>query len=436
MGTTISTNHDPQQYKFVKDAEQACYEYFGGVKLQEEWVTIDHSAIENKDDVSDLVWNPQSLLAHVKRIRCLKLLLSSSSRPSNRGDHKYDRKTSAPSNSPDNTDRSNDFTVESANKTTDDRENQNHKGHINRHCSRKVLLIHGGGGEAADWAPLLSQLLEHQKYQDQLSNEYEFWIFDRPGHGQADPFDYLKHIPTPCSASAPMMDLFHVAIIDQIRQHMLSGMVAGDATDQDAAKIDIVGNSMGGLIGYYFAKHRPQYTRSLTWIGSPAFFDGQAMPIPRLLPFLFDTWITSAIASLFARSAPKIIPKTLLTSTFHHPSSSIGDCMIHLMCETMKLRNNALSSVSLFRCVLSNLHSYKFALESLTMTPLLKDVPKYLIVGCNEPFMRPLSKHLPRFEKHLGGKSNVIVKGIGHLPWLDDPSGVAESLFQFLERQK
>ena len=66
MGTTISTQHDPQQYQIVKDAEQACYEYYGNVKIQEEWITVDHSSLPDSENDGDGVCDSRSLLAHVK----------------------------------------------------------------------------------------------------------------------------------------------------------------------------------------------------------------------------------------------------------------------------------------------------------------------------------------------------------------------------------
>src|SRR5687768_11045411 len=43
-----------------------------------------------------------------------------------------------------------------------------------------LLLLHGGLGEAFQWAPLMPALAE----------SYRVLAVDRPGHGLADPFDY------------------------------------------------------------------------------------------------------------------------------------------------------------------------------------------------------------------------------------------------------
>src|SRR5262245_53258333 len=43
-----------------------------------------------------------------------------------------------------------------------------------------LLLVHGGGGAAFQWAPILPL----------LANRYRVLAVDRPGHGLADPFDY------------------------------------------------------------------------------------------------------------------------------------------------------------------------------------------------------------------------------------------------------
>src|SRR5262245_31113102 len=45
-----------------------------------------------------------------------------------------------------------------------------------------LLLLHGGGGHAAQWGPLLYALSQH----------HHILAIDRPGHGLADAFDYTR----------------------------------------------------------------------------------------------------------------------------------------------------------------------------------------------------------------------------------------------------
>ena len=43
-----------------------------------------------------------------------------------------------------------------------------------------AVVLHGGDGEAVDWAPLLRRLQDH----------LHVYAVDRPGFGLSDPFDY------------------------------------------------------------------------------------------------------------------------------------------------------------------------------------------------------------------------------------------------------
>jgi len=100
-----------------------------------------------------------------------------------------------------------------------------------------LVLIHGGDGEGALWAPLLAE----------LADEFHLYALDRPGCGLSDPFDYRD------------VDL---------RKH------AGDfvASVLDALGLEsatLVSCSMGGFFALATALDHPERVRRLAFVGMP-----------------------------------------------------------------------------------------------------------------------------------------------------------------------
>jgi pimeloyl-ACP methyl ester carboxylesterase len=114
-----------------------------------------------------------------------------------------------------------------------------------------LLLVHGGGGAAFQWGPILRL----------LANCYRVLAVDRPGHGLADPFDYRA------------VDLFahaHAFLAELVEAEGLS-------------KLEIVGNSMGGLFSLAFALRNPERIGHLWLVGVPAGLT-RRLPLPARLP--------------------------------------------------------------------------------------------------------------------------------------------------------
>lgn len=100
-----------------------------------------------------------------------------------------------------------------------------------------LVLIHGGDGEGALWAPLMAE----------LQDEFRLYALDRPGCGLSDPFDYRD------------VDL---------RRH------AGDFVTSvlDALGLEsatLVSCSMGGFFALATALDHPERVRRLIFVGMP-----------------------------------------------------------------------------------------------------------------------------------------------------------------------
>ena len=113
-----------------------------------------------------------------------------------------------------------------------------------------LLLVHGGGGFAAQWVPLMAAVPDRQLI-----------AVERPGCGGSDPFDYRG------------VDLREhgVAFLDSVL----------DALGLD--QVPIAANSMGGLWSLWLALDRPERVSSLALLGSPALLLDSGAPLPMRL---------------------------------------------------------------------------------------------------------------------------------------------------------
>src|SRR6185369_15841483 len=88
-----------------------------------------------------------------------------------------------------------------------------------------ILMVHGGGGLAAQWAPLAAELRGRHLF-----------MVDRPGCGLTDGFDYDG------------VDLRRHAV------SFIDGVLDGLGLDRAV----LIGNSMGGLWSLWFAAEHPE----------------------------------------------------------------------------------------------------------------------------------------------------------------------------------
>ena len=258
-----------------------------------------------------------------------------------------------------------------------------------------VLFVHGGGGLASDWTPLMKQLAATTK-------QHRCWFLDRPGHGLMEPFDYL--------ALQETMGAHAAAYIDAVRR------AAG--VDQ----MDLVGNSAGGAMAYFYAKEHKEHLRSFTWIGAPAFFRGQNRPVA------FSILGSRLGSQLMARPPPSFLPSRILVDMFRSDPGCVPEEYVELYRAAMSCRNTSLSWSYLLRNWLTYSDKYDYSLETLDQA--LEGIPSCtLIVGDSEPFIT--NDQIAVIEAKFGKQALVI--GKGHIPWHDDPGGVAAALCNILQ---
>lgn len=249
-----------------------------------------------------------------------------------------------------------------------------------------LLLVHGGGGAAFQWAPILPL----------LARRYRVLAVDRPGHGLADPFDYRD------------VDLFAHA------NTFLTELIEAEGL----SKLEIVGNSMGGLFSLAFALQNPERVERLWLVGVPAGLR-RKLPLPARLPAM------PVLRGVFHRMMRQ--PTRQSTRRFWgrvlvaHPERLTDDL---LDLEAAMTRRNASSIISLFsRFITIGGVAPDLVLESRWEQIL---VPTTFVIGEHDKTasaedIRRVVERNPRF-------SLVQIPGVGHVPWVDNPESVAKAL--------
>jgi pimeloyl-ACP methyl ester carboxylesterase len=111
-----------------------------------------------------------------------------------------------------------------------------------------VLCVHGGLGDAFQWAPVMAA----------LAPRHRVLAVDRPGHGLSDPYDY-RHVDLPAHARD-----FLTAVLDAA----------------EAPVATVVGASLGGLLSFHLALARPDRVERLVLPGATA---GTTRSLPWML---------------------------------------------------------------------------------------------------------------------------------------------------------
>jgi len=105
-------------------------------------------------------------------------------------------------------------------------------------CGPPVLFVHGGLGEAFQWATVMAA----------MAKDHRVLAVDRPGHGLSDPFDY-RGVDLPTHARTFLTGMFDAA------ENPTSALVSA---------------SIGGLFAFHFAVAHPERVSRLVIVGGAA----------------------------------------------------------------------------------------------------------------------------------------------------------------------
>ena len=250
-----------------------------------------------------------------------------------------------------------------------------------------VLFVHGGGGVAAHWAPLMARL-----------DGYHLIALDRPGCGLTDAFDNRG------------VDL---------RGHAVD--VLGGVLDAiGAPRAHIVANSMGALWSLWLALAEPDRVASLVLLGCPANVLGTSAPFPfRLLS------VPRLNARMLAMEPPSTQQARTTFRRMGHDPASLSPEFIELMVRAEELPSYPEHWLSLLENIF-NLTRKRVGMDAREL--LHVDQPVQLVWGDADPFGPPsvateMCAILPR--------ARSVALPAGHLPWIDHPDRCADIIRAF-----
>ena len=253
-----------------------------------------------------------------------------------------------------------------------------------------VLFVHGTPATSAVWMPLIPHL-----------NDIRAILVDRPGHGLSGDFDY-RTVPA-----------------DAIRDHAVKYLESLlDALDLRSATF--VASSYGGLWAMWLALDRPERVERLVLAGAPP-----GMLSPRL-PLIFGLLSVPAIAGVMNRMSP---PSARATRRFFR---QMGDPVTHLD-ETVI---QAFTDAQRLPGAASQLHNIQRAARfpgRFDHRSLWLDAADLARITQSTRFLWGPKDFLgdPDHGRRIVDAmpdAELQVIGTGHLPWLQDPSGVARAV--------
>jgi pimeloyl-ACP methyl ester carboxylesterase len=257
-----------------------------------------------------------------------------------------------------------------------------------------VVLVHGGGGVGATWAPLMARL-----------SGMSLVVVDRPGFGLSEGFDYRG------------VDL---------RRHAVAFLESVlDALGIERAAF--VGNSMGGLWSFWLALDRPGRVSKVAQLGSTALLLDTLAPLPmRLLsvPGLNRMMLASE------KPTPERA-RTFLERLGHDPAvieERLPEEYFEMLAASQRLPGYATAWLSLVeRCL--NLRGALPDVRLWEEELRLVRQPTLFVWGEGDVFGGPdIGERAVRL---MPDARQEVISG-GHLPWLDEPAEIAEAVSGFL----
>jgi pimeloyl-ACP methyl ester carboxylesterase len=248
-----------------------------------------------------------------------------------------------------------------------------------------AVVLHGGDGQGADWAPLLAE----------LQDGFHLYALDRPAFGLSDPFDYRR------------VDL---------RRHASEFVTSAlDALGLERAVI--IGGSMGGFFALATAFERPERVRALALVGMPL---GLSRCIALAMRVLCGV---PGLASLFVSRLARptaAARKQQYQKMFHVDPATVPEVYFDMQVAGMQMPE-ALPSWAVLLRRIAGLGGIRPEVTFADELPLLQ-VPTLVVWGEHEMAPaeagRDATKRMPR-------GTFRFLPGIGHFPFLEAPETTA-----------
>jgi 2-hydroxy-6-oxonona-2,4-dienedioate hydrolase len=255
-----------------------------------------------------------------------------------------------------------------------------------------VLFVHGGPNAGSTWAPLVAHL-----------EGLRCLLVDRPGTGLSEPFAITA------------------ANLPEVGSRFVGDVLAGLGID----RADVVASSFGGHLALRSAAAQPDRFRRMVQMAAPAAVPGQTFPaFMRSLRNPVVRWLMGALPPT------RRIARKVMREIGHGASLDAGripehffDWYLALGRHTDTFRNDGRM---IGTQILPNLDQVTLgaALLGSVRTPTL------FLWGADDAFGDEANARM--VTGMLPTATLEMLRGAGHLPWLDDPAGAARAVTAFL----
>lgn len=249
-----------------------------------------------------------------------------------------------------------------------------------------VLLLHGGDGEAVNWAPLMAE----------LQHDVRVLSADRPGFGLSDPFDYRS------------VDL---------RRHA-ADFIASLLDALGIETVTLVGGSMGGFFSLAAAAAHPERVRRLVLVGLAP---GAIAEFPETLRAITEH---PELAVEFMKGKDTMEAQhAQYRDMFHVDPATVPDLFFETRIAGLRLPSEDGTWATLLpRCAEPGMY-FGETLSQITM-------PSLVIWGENDMAPLAVGEHIAA---QLGNGHLAAMAGVAHFPFLEAPDRTAALITEFMQ---
>lgn len=253
-----------------------------------------------------------------------------------------------------------------------------------------LVLIHGGDGEAALWAPLMAE----------LAGDFHLYALDRPGCGLSDPFDYRR---------------------TDLRRHAGDFVTATlDALGLESATL--VACSMGGFFALATALDHPARVRRLALVGMPVGMSSSA-PLP-----LRAIAGVPGLSRLFMRTRGTVkAQRAQYAQMFGMDPDAIPEPYLASRVAGVSIA----ATQDTWAVLLRRVAGLRGIRPDMYLGEELANVNAPTLVLWGEHDMAPLDEGR-RESARIAGAQFVAMMGLGHHPFLEAPAETARLIREFI----